>query len=92
MNEAKVAEKVIELCPELMGENRTAYGVLRNPRTVLALVQLIEELLENDLDWRVHATVLAYQRDKYMALWTRIGEPTLDDKLEAEGIKFDETI
>lgn len=90
MNEAKVAEKVIELCPELMGENRTAYGVLRNPRTVLALVDLCELLLENDLEWRAHATVLADQRDKYMALWTKIGESALDSKLEAEGIKFDE--
>lgn len=86
MNEAKVAEKVIELCPELMGENRTAYGVVRNPRTVLALVQLIEELLENDLEWRAHTTVLVDQRDKYMALWTKIGEPTLDSKLSELGI------
>ena len=90
MNEVKLAERIIELCPELMGENRTAYGVLRNPRTVLALVELIEDLLENDLEWRAHSSVLVDQRDKYMALWTKIGEKALDSKLEDMGMAWDD--
>jgi hypothetical protein len=90
MNEAKLAERVIQLCPELMGENRRPHGVVRNPRTVLALVDLVEQLLENDLEWRAHSTVLADQRDKYMALWTKVGEKALDDKLEFMGMAWDE--
>lgn len=62
MNEAKLAERIIQLCPELMGENRRPSAVVRNPRTVLALVELIEDLLENDREWRVHSSVLADQQ------------------------------
>lgn len=46
MGEVELAEKVIRLCPEAMGLNRTADQVVRDPRIVEILARNLEEARE----------------------------------------------
>jgi hypothetical protein len=63
MYKTKLAERVIELCPDLMGMARTSEQLLSDPRTVQSLVDLVEEYIGVCKEWEAHCEVLVDQRD-----------------------------
>jgi hypothetical protein len=63
IDEFKLAERVIELCPEVMGMNRVAQEVVRDPRVVSALVDRVEDYIRAVEEWEAHTQVLVDQRD-----------------------------
>ena len=66
MYETKLAERVIKLCPDLMGMARTSEQLLSDPRTVQSLVNLVEQLT----DELVNTEQLA--KDRYCKMQTEI--------------------
>jgi hypothetical protein len=91
MNEFRLAERVVELCPEVMGMNRVAQEVVRDPRVVEALVNLVEEYIGTHKEWETHSQVLADQRDwansevkRLRKLFTWIEEEYEEDTLAGD--------
>ena len=76
MYETKLAERVIQLCPDLMGMARTSEQLLSDPRTVQSLVDLVEEYIGVCKEWEAHCEVLVDQRD-----WTTGNNERLRDAL-----------
>lgn len=61
--EAKLAEKVVQLLPEVMGMYRVPNAVVTSPKVVELLVALIEGYIEACQGWEAHCEVLVDQRD-----------------------------